>query len=96
MITASEARKMNKSIKDTEEFKFVMNRMEFKIKQALKFGDTQVTYNFHAMEDQHGNYPSQAMRQAMAEELRANGYRYWEFECMTPNGSINSCFGIAW
>lgn len=100
MINASEVRaKMNDAfggIKNSDEFKYVMQKLEFDITEAAKNGKSEIGFNFHAMEDQHGNWPSDALRHAIASELEANGYRYWEYTRTAPNGNINSCFGISW
>ena len=73
-----------------------MKKMEKDIKEAAESGQTKVEYTFYAMRDQHDEYPTEAMRKAVAAELRANGYDYWEFTRMASNGNANSCYGIRW
>ena len=64
---------------NSDEFKYVMQKLEFEITNAANNDKFEIGFNFHAMEDQHGNWQSSDFFDAIASELQANGYI---FNCM--------------
>ena len=71
------------AIKNSDEFKYVMQKLEFEITNAANNDKYEIEFNFNAMEDQHGNWPSVAFFAAIISELEANGYR-WNLKEYTP------------
>lgn len=100
MLNAAAARaKLNHKIDDiksSEEFKYIMKEMEKDINLAIAHGESKIEKTFYGMEDQYHKYPSRAMIDAVASELRANGYEYWEFNPRALNENNNTWYGIRW
>ena len=98
MIKASEVRAKTvavknaifDAIKNSDEFKYVMQKLEFEITNAANNDKLEIGFNFHAMEDQHGNWPSNIFFAAIVSELEANGYIWWweEYPPTAPNWNI--------
>ena len=78
------------AIKNSDEFKYVMQKLEFEITNAANNDKFEIGFNFHAMEDQHGNWQSSDFFAAIVSELEANGYIWsWEeYPPTAPNWNI--------
>ena len=64
------------SIKNSDEFKYVMQKLEFKIINATNNGKSLIEgFDFDAMKDQHGNWQFADFVRAIVSELEANGYK---------------------
>ena len=84
MIKASEVRAKTDAvfnafidgIKNSDEFKYVMQKLEFKITNAANNGESVIEgFDFDAMKDQHGNWQFADFVRAIVSELEANGYK---------------------
>ena len=84
MIKASEVRAKTvavknaifDAIKNSDEFKYVMQKLEFEITNAANNGKSVIEgLDFDAMEDQHGNWQFADFVHAIVSELEANGYK---------------------
>ena len=64
------------SIKNSDEFKYVMQKLEFEIINATNNGKSLIEFNFDAMEDLRGNWQSADFFRAIVSELEANGYKW--------------------
>ena len=64
------------SIKNSDEFKYVMQKLEFEIINATNNGKPFVEFDFDAMKDQHGNWQFADFFHAIVSELEANGYKW--------------------
>ena len=105
MINASEAYRMTtkaieKESNGSPHFKFAMKKIEEYIKKAASQGNRSFCYNLYALEfnnhDGYSGYPSTALRQAIAEELRKNGYSYHEKNIMNIRRGWNNAFEVSW
>ena len=95
MIKASEVRAKTvavknaifDAIKNSDEFKYVMQKLEFEIINAANNDKFYIEFNIDA---QHGNWPSDDFHCAIISELEANGYRWnWkEYTPTAPNWNI--------
>ena len=96
MIKASEARakaKINDPvnvIKNSDEFKYVMQKLEFEITNAANNGKYLIGSSIDA---QHGNWPSSDFLDAIVSELQDNGYT-WKLmrSPITSNLNIIICW----
>ena len=106
MMTAQMARTLvDKNVNNeakSSHFKFAIKKIENYIKEACEHGKTSFRYNICALEytkhpgQFHGEFPSQALRKAIANELQKNGYSYREMNVMNIAGRFNECFEVSW
>ena len=94
MIKASEVRAKTvaaenaiiDAIKNSDEFKHVMQKLEFEITNAANNGESFIEgFDFDAMKDQHGNWQFADFVHAIVSELEANGYKCKLFGCLSTS-----------
>ena len=96
MIKASEVRaKMTgtfdiNDIKNSAEFKYVMQKIEIEITVAANNDKCEIEFNINA---QHGKWPSVDFLVAIVSELFANGYNVWNWQKYTPDPNWNIRIG---
>ena len=61
------------AIKKSDEFKYVMQKLEFEIINAANNDKFDIEFNINA---QYGNWPSDDFHYAIISELEANGYKW--------------------
>ena len=73
------------SIKNSDEFKYVMQKLEFEIINATNNGVSLIEFSFDAMEDQRGNWQFADFFRAIVSELEANGYKWKLLGCLSTS-----------
>ena len=101
MVNASELKnafneKLEK-IKNTEEFKFAIKRIEKDIAYEAKRGNNSFSYNKCALVKDHKySSPSREVLNAIKIELEKHGYTFEEYSHMNRAGYYNSCYKVSW
>ena len=101
MINSAEAKKMIASnldkIKESEEFKFALSKIESDIFFEVKRGNNSFSYNKCALVKDHASSsPSRAVLNALKDECKKHGYLFEEYQCLSRNGNYNSCYKVSW
>ena len=73
------------SIKNSDEFKYVMQKLEFEIINATNNGVSLIEFSFDAMEDQCGNWQFADFFRAIVSELEDNGYKWKLLGCLSTS-----------
>lgn len=101
MIKASDAKKMFLSkleeIKNTEEFKYALQRIEKDIAFEASRGNNSFSYNKCALVKDHASSsPSREVLEALKIECKEHGYYFEEYQCLNRAGYYNSCYRVSW
>ena len=78
------------SIKNSDEFKYVMQKLEFEIINATNNGVPFIEFSFDAMKDQCGNWQFADFFRAIVSELEANGYKWKLLGCLSTTSLMIS------
>lgn len=101
MIKASDAKKMFLSkleeIKNTEEFKYALQRIEKDIAFEASRGNNSFSYNKCALVKDHANSsPSREVLEALKIECEKHGYFFEEYQYLNRAGYYNNCYRVSW
>ena len=101
MIGASEIKKQTikriEEIKETEEYKYAMKKLEAQIEEAARNGRSEFSFNKCALVKDHAeSSPSRAVLEALKSECEKHGYSFTEYQRMNMAGYYNSCYRVSW
>lgn len=80
------------AIKNTEEFKYALQRIEKDIAYEASRGNNSFSYNKCALVKDHASSsPSREVLEALKIECEEHGFHFEEYQCLNRAGYYNSC-----